>query len=90
MDICRPAHSRCYYAWCVQQYVCPTAATAVAQVVHDYGHRGVNNDFLVRSCDALVLLYNDHSPHERTTTSLPAGACWWSMTFCAACRAPNG
>jgi hypothetical protein len=41
-----------------------TAATAVAQVVHDYGHRGVNNDFLVRSCDALALLYNDHSPHE--------------------------
>jgi hypothetical protein len=24
----------------------------------------VNNDFLVRSCDALALLYNDHSPHE--------------------------
>jgi hypothetical protein len=24
----------------------------------------VNNDFLVRSADALALLYNDHSPHE--------------------------
>jgi len=34
------------------------------QVVHDFEHRGVNNDFLVRSGDGLALLYNDRSPHE--------------------------
>lgn len=32
--------------------------------MHDFEHRGVNNDFLVRSFDALALLYNDRSPHE--------------------------
>lgn len=32
--------------------------------MHDYEHRGVTNDFLVRIGDALALLYNDRSPHE--------------------------
>ena len=27
-------------------------------------HRGVNNDFLIRSSDPLALLYNDASPLE--------------------------
>jgi hypothetical protein len=46
--------------------MCAANATATArtQVVHDFEHRGVNNDFLVRSSDALALLYNDASPHE--------------------------
>eukprot|EP00775_Hariotina_reticulata_P014115 gene14115-14244_t len=38
--------------------------TYLAAVVHDFEHRGVNNDFLVRSGDGLALLYNDRSPHE--------------------------
>lgn len=33
-------------------------------MVHDFEHKGVNNDFLVRTGDALALLYNDHSPNE--------------------------
>lgn len=34
------------------------------QIIHDFEHRGVTNDFLVRTGDALALLYNDRSPHE--------------------------
>ena len=32
------------------------------QIIHDYEHKGVNNDYLVRVSDALALLYNDRSP----------------------------
>ena len=39
--------------------------TAVfSAVVHDYEHRGVNNDFLIQSGDELALRYNDQSPME--------------------------
>ena len=34
------------------------------QAIHDYGHRGVNNDFLVRTGDKLAVCYNDRSPQE--------------------------
>jgi hypothetical protein len=34
------------------------------QVMHDFGHKGVTNDFLVNSKDLLALRYNDRSPHE--------------------------
>ena len=36
----------------------------LSAVVHDYEHRGVNNDFLTRVSDPLALLYNDRSPME--------------------------
>ncbi|GAX80977.1 hypothetical protein CEUSTIGMA_g8412.t1 [Chlamydomonas eustigma] len=36
----------------------------IAAMVHDFDHRGVNNDFLIRSGDPLALLYNDISPQE--------------------------
>ncbi|GFH27791.1 3'5'-cyclic nucleotide phosphodiesterase, partial [Haematococcus lacustris] len=39
-------------------------ATYLAAAVHDVGHKGLNNDFLVKSGDALALLYNDLSPME--------------------------
>ncbi len=32
--------------------------------MHDFEHRGVNNDFLVRTADPLAILYNDRSPME--------------------------
>jgi hypothetical protein len=32
--------------------------------MHDYGHKGVTNDYLVNSTDFLALRYNDRSPHE--------------------------
>ena len=36
----------------------------LAAVVHDFDHRGVNNQFLIRSVDPLALRYNDVSPME--------------------------
>jgi hypothetical protein len=36
----------------------------VVQIIHDYEHKGVNNDYLVRVSDSLAILYNDKSPME--------------------------
>jgi hypothetical protein len=37
----------------------PPPVFARTQCLHDFEHRGVNNDFLVKSSDGLALLYND-------------------------------
>lgn len=34
------------------------------QIIHDYEHKGVNNDYLIRVSDDLAVLYNDRSPME--------------------------
>lgn len=34
------------------------------QVVHDFEHGGLTNDFLVNSLDGLAVRYNDRSPLE--------------------------
>ena len=39
-------------------------ACYLAAIIHDYEHRGVNNDFLIKTSDPLALLYNDVSPME--------------------------
>ncbi|GAX78545.1 hypothetical protein CEUSTIGMA_g5985.t1 [Chlamydomonas eustigma] len=39
-------------------------ASILAAVIHDYDHRGVNNDFLIKTNDPLAVLYNDTSPME--------------------------
>ncbi|GAX85763.1 hypothetical protein CEUSTIGMA_g13178.t1 [Chlamydomonas eustigma] len=39
-------------------------AMYLAAIVHDYGHKGVNNDFLIKTHDMLALQYNDRSPME--------------------------
>lgn len=36
----------------------------IGAIVHDYGHMGVNNNFLITSMDELALIHNDQSPHE--------------------------
>jgi 3'5'-cyclic nucleotide phosphodiesterase len=36
----------------------------LAAVIHDYEHRGLNNDYLVRAGDDLAFTYNDISPME--------------------------
>lgn len=34
------------------------------QIIHDFEHGGLNNDFLIKSSDMLALRYNDRSPLE--------------------------
>lgn len=36
----------------------------LAAVIHDYEHKGLNNDFLIRVNDELAMTYNDMSPME--------------------------
>lgn len=45
-------------------------AIILASAVHDLGHPGVNNAFLVRSRDPQALLYNDRSVNEMMHASL--------------------
>ncbi|KAH3756151.1 3'5'-cyclic nucleotide phosphodiesterase [Pelomyxa schiedti] len=54
--ICSPTHSRadCLTVFCL----------IIAGVVHDVGHPGVNNAFLIASSDDLALRYNDKSVLE--------------------------
>lgn len=39
-------------------------ACYLSAIIHDFEHKGVNNDYLVRCSDALAILYNDKSPME--------------------------
>lgn len=66
-DVLRTLHAICTRGglW-VQAQVSDIGILAMylSAVVHDYEHRGVNNDFLTRISDPLALIYNDRSPME--------------------------
>ncbi len=44
--------------------MCSAPLPAPPQIIHDYEHKGVNNDYLIRVSDGLAVLYNDRSPME--------------------------
>ncbi|KAF5833462.1 hypothetical protein DUNSADRAFT_10217 [Dunaliella salina] len=58
-------------------------AAYMAAVVHDLEHKGVNNDFLVKTLDPLALFYNDRSPMENHHASAAFRLLLWDEQ-CAA------
>ena len=44
--------------------LCIALTGYLSAVCHDLDHKGLNNDFLVKSADALAIEYNDLSPLE--------------------------
>ncbi|PNW81070.1 hypothetical protein CHLRE_07g342350v5 [Chlamydomonas reinhardtii] len=40
------------------------ASCYLSAIIHDFEHKGVNNDYLIRVSDGLAVLYNDRSPME--------------------------
>lgn len=50
-------------------------ACYIAAIVHDYGHLGVSNKFLVGCSDPLALAYNDRMPLENVAVAVSA-QCW--------------
>ena len=44
--------------------MCALSPRVSLQIIHDFEHKGVNNDYLIRVSDGLAVLYNDRSPME--------------------------
>ena len=36
----------------------------ISAIIHDYDHRGLTNDFLIKTSDPLAIVHNDVSPME--------------------------
>ncbi|KAK9803589.1 hypothetical protein WJX72_002875 [[Myrmecia] bisecta] len=67
MEVFQKMHMLLQHAGLLRHGVCDdlgALAGYLAAAVHDYEHRGVTNDYLVRSRDALAVTYNEQSPME--------------------------
>ena len=76
MTLLQTFHTLLHRAGLVPGYVDPLTLMAcyIAAIVHDLDHRGLNNDFLIKSCDPLALRYNDASPMENHHLAVGAAA----------------
>lgn len=66
-DVLRTLHVLVTQGGLKQQGFCDDVslfACYLSAIIHDYEHRGVNNDYLVRVSEPLAILYNDRSPME--------------------------
>ena len=65
-DVLQTMHVLLHRGGLVPGYADPLSLLAcyLAAIVHDFEHVGLSNDFLVNSCDALALRYNDKAPLE--------------------------
>ncbi|KAG2485168.1 hypothetical protein HYH03_016058 [Edaphochlamys debaryana] len=65
-DVLQTLHVIIHGAQLHVHYLDPLGLLAAywAAIVHDYGHPGLTNDFLINTADPLAVRYNDRSPLE--------------------------
>ena len=49
---------------CAAQHLAPICTGYLSAICHDLDHKGMNNDFLIKTSNPLAIQYNDLSPLE--------------------------